>query len=221
MLITKVRWEQAPLQENRNLLSNFIKKITDNLQSKKISAKLIAVFVLGVTLMLLSHFFAVQRDAATAADQMKPTSEQVSPSIDQSTGDEPRKSSLEKSYEAELKNALELMSGVNNVTVMVKLSSSEKKVYEKNNSITKKQTEETDKDNGKRNIEEETSDNKVVVIDDGNQNIPLVIQTDMPEVTGVLIVADGVDNITIKSKVIEAVTKVLDVPSHRVAVMAR
>jgi len=36
-----------------------------------------------------------------------------------------------------------------------------------------------------------------------------------------LIVAKGADNIRIKKEIIDAVTRALDVPSHRVAVMAK
>jgi stage III sporulation protein AG len=37
----------------------------------------------------------------------------------------------------------------------------------------------------------------------------------------VLIVAKGADDVRVKKEIIEAVTRVLDVPSHRVAVSAK
>jgi stage III sporulation protein AG len=37
----------------------------------------------------------------------------------------------------------------------------------------------------------------------------------------VLVVAKGADNIEVKKSIIEAVTRALDIPSHRVAVLAK
>jgi stage III sporulation protein AG len=189
--------------------------------------KMLVILIVGIALMLISNFYSDKNQTvetfATQKDQTK-NSEQVSSDEPTDTEDKNsnlNKSDLEKSYEFELQQALEQMSGVSNVTVIVKLSSSERNVYEKNNSTLKKQTEETDKDNGKRNIEETSNENKVVVIKDGTKDIPLIIEKDMPEVNGVLVVAEGVERISIKAKVIEAVTRVFSVESHRVAVMEK
>jgi stage III sporulation protein AG len=189
--------------------------------------KMLIILIVGVALMLISNFYSDKNQTvetfATQKDQTK-KSEQVSSDEPAESSDKSsnlNKSDLEKSYEFELQQALEQMSGVSNVTVIVKLSSSERNVYEKNNSTLKKQTEETDKDNGKRNIEETSNENKVVVIKDGTKDIPLIIEKDMPEVNGVLVVAEGVERISIKAKVIEAVTRVFSVESHRVAVMEK
>ncbi len=177
--------------------------------------------------MLGSHYFSVKKDTAAALETQKASQKSADPSAVETWGtsskmnQNPKKSSLEKSYEIELQNALELMSGVSDVTVVIKLSSSEQKVYEKNYSTADKETKEIDKNNGKRTIEESTSDNKVVIINDGKRDIPLEIETKMPEVKGVLVVAKGMDDIVIKEKVVEAITRLFDVPSHRVAVVAR
>ena len=49
----------------------------------------------------------------------------------------------------------------------------------------------------------------------------LFLQTKKPEIRGVLVVAKGAENIQVKKWIIEAVTRALDVPSHRVAVMPK
>lgn len=206
---------------------NFFQDLFKNKDMKTINPKLMIILLVGIALMLISNFYSNKNPSVeTFATQKNNTkkSEQVSSDVITTSDDksiDASKSALERSYEKELQQALEQMSGVSNVTVIVKLSSSERVVYEKNNSMTKKQTEETDKNNGKRNIDETSNENKVVVIKDGTKDIPLVIEKDMPEVIGVLIVAKGVERVSIKSKVIEAVTRVLSVPSHKVAVMER
>lgn len=205
---------------------NFFEDLFKNKDTKNLNPKLIIILIVGIALMLISNFYSDKNQTvetlATQKDNSK-KSEQVS-SDEYTTSDNQinsSKSALERSYEKELQNALEQMSGISNVTVIVKLASSERVNYEKNNSMTKKNTEETDKNNGKRNIEEITNDNKVVVVKDGTKDIPLVIEKDMPEVSGVMVVAEGVEKIQVKAKVIEAVTRVFSVESHRVAVMEK
>jgi len=203
------------LQENKDLLS-LVKSWLSKYQSLKLSPKLLAIFMLGVILLLFSQYFSLQEEAQVVSGQPDisaddSTDNNVSELIDGSM------TSLEKSYEIELKQALELMAGVENVNVIVKLASSERKIYEKEYSSVRKKTEETDQNNGRRNIEEESNSNKVVTI----KEEPLITETTMPEVTGVLVVADGVSDMIVKARVVEAITRTLGVPSHRVAVMAR
>lgn len=79
-------------------------------------------------------------------------------------------------------------------------------------------TEETDKEGGKRSVTDQTSEEQIVMIRNGDQETPVVVQTKKPDIRGVLVVAQGVDNVQIKKTIIDAVTRVLDVPSYRVAV---
>ncbi|EEM04135.1 Sporulation stage III protein AG [Bacillus pseudomycoides] len=62
---------------------------------------------------------------------------------------------------------------------------------------------------------------KTVIIREGDKETPIVLRTEKPKVRGVLVVAKGVDNIQVKAMVKEAVTRMLDVPSHRVAVLPK
>ena len=107
------------------------------------------------------------------------------------------------------------------VTVVVNLEATEEKVYEKNNVTQKQITDETDREGGKRTVEDSSKDEQIVIIRDGEKEVPIVQQTKKPSVRGVLVVAQGADNITVKKWIVEAVTKVLDIPSHRVAVMPK
>jgi stage III sporulation protein AG len=207
-------------------LKNFFEDLFKNKDTKTFNPKLIIILLVGIALMLISNFYSDRNQSAeTFATQKnnKNNSEQVS-SDEITTSDDQinsSKSALERSYEKELQQALEQMSGVNNVTVIVKLSSTERSIYEKKYKTQKKMTDETDKNNGKRNIDETLNENEVIIIKDGNKEIPLLIEKDMPEVSGVLIVAEGVGKIQVKAKVIEAVTRVFSVESHRVAVMEK
>jgi stage III sporulation protein AG len=127
----------------------------------------------------------------------------------------------EDSYEKQLTKALEEMLGVDDVTVLVTIDSTDKKVLEKNKVTKSQTTEEKDNEGGERKVQESSSDEQVVIIRDGEKEVPIVVGELKPEIRGVLVVAKGAGNIQIKKSIIEAVTRSLDVPSHRVAVMPK
>jgi stage III sporulation protein AG len=127
----------------------------------------------------------------------------------------------EDQYEEELKDILDQVRGVSKVKVIVNLDATESKIYEKN-SVTKSQTtNETDREGGTRKVEDSSTDEQLVIVRSGEQEKPVVVKTEKPKVRGVLVVAKGADNIEVKKSIIEAVTRALDIPSHRVAVLAK
>lgn len=128
---------------------------------------------------------------------------------------------LEKSFEKDLKQMLEKIQGVSEVDVLVNLDSTNIQIYEKNLIRGQQTTDESDKSGGERKVEDHTEESQVVLIRQGDQEVPLLVQTKKPEVRGVFVVAKGVDHATVKMWVTESVSKVLDVPTHRVSVMPK
>ncbi|KMK76990.1 stage III sporulation protein AG [Alkalihalobacillus pseudalcaliphilus] len=127
----------------------------------------------------------------------------------------------EMRYENQLRDILNEITGVSNTTVMITFSETEKKIFEKNRNRKQQHTEEVDREGGTRQVEDISEDEQVVTIQTGDSEEPLLVKTEKPEVSGVLVVARGVENVQVKSFVVEAVSRVLDVPAHRVSVMPK
>ena len=203
----------------------FVKREGDG---KKPPYRNIAILLLAGILLMVSSLF-LNRGSETekgAGAVYETVSKEVTKEAAETFGSGSSKkagaiASIEKTYESELKDTLETMNGVSNVSVIVNVDSTEEKVYEKNAVSQHQITEETDRDGGERKVEDFSTDEKVVIIREGDKEVPLVQQTKKPTIRGVLVVAKGADNITIKKEIVEAVTRVLDVPSHRVAVSAK
>lgn len=123
----------------------------------------------------------------------------------------------QRQYEDELKSSLEEMLGVNNVTVLVDLDSSDQQILATDKSIQTQTTEESDKNGGHQTIDSNTTNEKPVIENNNNQE-PIVVETKKPVIRGVLVVAKGAEDIEVKKSIVDAVTRVLDVPSFRVAV---
>ena len=127
----------------------------------------------------------------------------------------------EERYQNELKDTLSQIAGVGAVDVVVNVDASESKVYEKDSTIHNQTTTESDQKGGERKIEDLSKDEKLAIVRQGDKEVPLVTETKKPKITGVLVVAEGAGDITIKALIKEAVSTALDVPSYRVSVMPK
>lgn len=201
---------------------------TKNEEKAKLSKYhyLLIAFILGISFMLMNQIFSSpdspQQEAATVvSDSSQDAEEEPEEEVfKQEKGNEsnPSIKDYEREYENEMKEILETVIGVEDVSIMVNVDATSLKIFEKNKKNQTQTTEESDKEGGKRVITDQQSDEQIVMIKKGDEEIPVVVQTKKPEIRGVLVVAQGVDNVQIKKTVIDAVTRVLDVPSHRVQV---
>lgn len=137
------------------------------------------------------------------------------------SGDESVITDMEDMFEKELKTILEKIEGVTDVDVMVNLDASKLKVYEKNTMVGKQTTKETDQKGGEREIEDSSQEEQTVIIRNQNQEMPLLIQTKKPAIRGVLVVARGAGDVQIQKRIVDAVSSVLDAPTHRISVMPK
>jgi stage III sporulation protein AG len=207
---------------------SIFKKLLGNDSSGKKANKyqyLLLVLLFGAAIMLISNFFFNDKTGNNDLPVLKNadaklTNEDV-PAFGQKVKQNDLISSYEQAYEQQLKEALEGIKGVGDVTVVVNVDATEKKVLEKNSKTQTQSTDETDREGGKRKVEDSSKEDQLVIIREGERETPIVVETKKPAVRGVLVVAKGADNIQVKKWIIEAVTRALDVPSHRVAVMPK
>nr|WP_246593787.1 stage III sporulation protein AG [Evansella tamaricis] len=194
--------------------------------TKKLNIKYVAILLLlGVMFMIIgSQFTGGDGPSSVPAVQQEVNDEASSEEVFKSDNQPKELNSMsdyETYYESQLKRLLETVVGVSDVEVAVNLAETEKTVYKSNQSIREQYTNETDREGGTREVEDRTKDEEVVIIRSGDKEEPLIIKTEKPDVRGVSVVAKGVDNIQVKSWVVEAVSRYLDVPSHRVSVLPK
>ncbi|MEH7522169.1 stage III sporulation protein AG [Bacillus sp. JJ1503] len=187
---------------------------------------LLLVLLFGAAIMLISNMFFNDKSSnaniPVMNNQQEAKEEEDVPAFGQKqkAGND-MIAAYERSYEAQLKEALDAIIGVEDATVVVNVDATEAKILEKNRTSKTQVTDETDREGGKRNVEDISNEEQLVITRRGEEEVPIVIETKKPKIRGVLVVAKGADNIQVKKWIIEAVTRVLDVPSHRVAVMPK
>jgi stage III sporulation protein AG len=212
--------EKGPISWLKRLIS---KEDQSNQKASKYQY-LLLVLVFGAAIMLVSNMLFKDEGANASLPAFKgeEQKEEEVPAFGQKqTGENKLISDYEAHYENQLKEALEGMMGVDDVSVIVNVDATEKKVLEKNTTSQSQTTDETDREGGKRKVEDQSKEEQLVIVRNGEKEVPIVVETKKPEIRGVLVVAKGADNIQVKKWIIEAVTRVLDVPSHRVAVMPK
>ncbi|WP_035512448.1 stage III sporulation protein AG [Halalkalibacillus halophilus] len=190
----------------------------ENRPSKR--SYILLIGLIGLLFLIVSNIFGGQADS----NEIDPSEEQeVWLNKDQEKQEEGIQSmeSFQNALQEELTFALNRMDGISNVEVNLQLEASALKIYEQNTITGYQKTDENDQSGGTRQVEDETIEHQTVLTRENNIEKPLLIQTQSPAVKGVLVIAEGVDQIQNKQMVIEAVSRLLDVSTHRIAVMPK
>ena len=125
-------------------------------------------------------------------------------------------------YETEQKERLEeilsKIDGVGEVVVNIYFESSEVKVPATNSSTQTSETEEEDTNGGTRLTKQETEGATVVMQSDSSTSEPFITKTYKPQITGVLIVAEGAKSSKITYDIQKAVSSLYNLSLEKVNV---
>jgi stage III sporulation protein AG len=185
---------------------------------------LLLIGLVGGALMLLNSFsfFSVHVVDPNAPDRASPQTAE-SKAVFNGGGSKGKTafSDYEHEYEAELRDILQKIVGVGSVEVLVTIDSTEEVQLDKNVNDTQQVTSENDHNGATRHITEVTrSGDSVVYQNSGDQN-PYVLKYTKPKIRGVVVVANGAENLIVKKLLLEAVQRGLDVPSNRISILPR
>lgn len=121
--------------------------------------------------------------------------------------------------EERLTETLSQMAGVGKVKVMITLKSSCELVVEKEQPVNRSTTNETDSQGGSRIVSQMESQENTVYRTDGNASEPYVIKTLLPEIEGVVVVAQGAGNGTVNRSIVDIVQALFGLDAHKVRVV--
>lgn len=123
-----------------------------------------------------------------------------------------------KELEDKMEDILGKVDGVGKVEVMITLKNGKEQVVNKDAPLSStKNVEERDGEKSESESLEQGEETILVNID--GDSIPYVVKEYSPTVEGVLIIAQGGDDPTVKVALIEATTVLLNVPSHKVSIL--
>ena len=127
----------------------------------------------------------------------------------------------EISLEDRLAHILSQISGAGKVEVMISYKNEVEKIPMTDMKTTTTVTNEMDSNGGERKTQQTSTEQSIIYDENGSSKTPVIRQTVLPEIVGVVVVAEGAGNISVKENLIKAVEAVIEVPSHRIQVFAK
>lgn len=193
-------WGDKLEEANQGILS----RLKEYTKSPRFVKGLAVVGLVGIVLILLSDLFQ-----GKAVDNQQPTTEIQYVSL----------AEYENQLEQGLAEIISSINGAGKTRVLLTMESTVEQVYATNKNLA--QNNSTNSSNG--NLPSSDNDTQAestyitVELSDGTEQTVLVKEI-QPKVRGVLVVCAGGDDSIVREKIIDAVTKALDISSSKVSV---
>ncbi|MCV9948089.1 stage III sporulation protein AG [Paenibacillus sp. BT-177] len=183
---------------------------------------LLILGLIGVAIMLFNSFVNVKKVDPENVGREPPGVMKNEPALETTVGEDSSFAGIEKAFEDNMKQMLEQIVGVGTVDVMVTVDSTEEVIVQRNVKDMQEENNESDANGGQRHTTQYTRDGEIVTYESsGGQHTPIVTKKVKPQVRGVLVVAMGAENPTVKQLIVDAVQKGLNVPSYKISVVPR
>ena len=127
----------------------------------------------------------------------------------------------EQQLETRVKNILKNVDGVGKVDVMIALYSSSEKVIRSDTNSSGALTEETDSTGGTRRSESSAYSTTTVMEDSNGNSTPVIEKEVYPEISGIVISAEGGDDPKVRSEISTAMEALFGLPAHKIKVLKR
>ena len=179
-------------------------------KQKPFLTRLILLFCLGMALLLGSTFLD-RRESDSRVESVASMSTSYEPAA---------VTSYERTLELRLAEVLSLVHGAGRVEVMLTLSGSREIILAEDTVVNESKINEEDSAGGSRESHSLAKDIRTILVQSprGGQE-PIILREIMPKVEGVIIVAEGGDNVFVREALMRAATTVLGVDIHRVQVL--
>ena len=125
----------------------------------------------------------------------------------------------EEVLEAKLVKILSQVKGAGKVSVNIAFVNSEQQQYAKNKTNETKTVQEKDTAGGVRTTTESKDSEQILLSKEAGSDKPIVISKVYPEIKGVIVVAQGASNSTVKANLTKAIETGLGIASYKITVL--
>lgn len=185
---------------------NFLEKFRWFQKLKKVKHIEIILVVVLASLVLLIWFVDFDRDSDKSENA-------YTSGISSTTA-------YAQELENRLKIALSSISGAGRVTVMITLDGTVEKILAMTSDSKTSTTSNTTTGGSTNTTSTTTTSSEPVIIKDGGISNPIVLSEIMPDIKGVIVVAEGADNVRVKLDLLKAVQALLNVKSSQIEIFS-
>ncbi|MCT4596171.1 MAG: stage III sporulation protein AG [Anaeromicrobium sp.] len=187
---------------------NFFKNLLDKKNNKKLMNSLIMIIIMSIIGL-------IGLDIIDISDKSQSNIKLVNEKkISDKEYENPN--TYNDTTEKELEGILSQIVGVGDVNVMITYETTSEVIPAMNVTSSMEESQEKDSQGGIRTTKQENT-SKNIVTNNQQKNL-VVIKEIKPEIRGVVVVAQGAENIIVKNSIIDAVKTVFQIPSHKVMV---
>lgn len=185
---------------------NFLEKIKNGEQKKILENSVIFLMLFIIIIIVMNSLFTSEKE------NISTNVSNVLETINDNSND---------SLEIKLEEILSLIEGSGRVNVMVSYLNGIEQIPMYDEKISTTITEESDNAGGTRKTNQTSNEHSIIFEEKSNLKTAVIKQSIMPEIIGVIVVADGAKDIKVKENIIKAIEATVNVPSHRIQVFAR
>ncbi|MBQ9314616.1 MAG: hypothetical protein IJ220_06480 [Clostridia bacterium] len=186
-------------------MDNLLSKWKEGSSKKQIENVVIFIILLIIVIIVINSLFSEEKNVTQKIESQEIINNTVN-------SDE---------LESKLQKILSSINGVGNVEVMISYSNTVTQIPMFNTKENTTTIEEQDVNGGKRKTEEISNEQSIIFEEKNSTKIPALKQTMMPEVIGVIVVAEGANNQVVKENIKNAVQAVVNIASHHIQVFAK
>lgn len=182
-----------------------IKKYLEKVNNKKLMNNLFIILIIGIILLIVANIImGEKKDIDINPGSVETLDDPINGNLD-----------YESILEGKLENILSQMAGVNKVKVMITLEDTLEKIPAFNTTQNNETTNEIDSQGGTR---ETIREDMTIQVATGSEGSFTVLKEIKPTVKGVIVIAEGAENLEVKEMLYEAVKTVLGIPGNKVEV---
>ncbi len=201
------------LKEKLGQVKAMMVKKTEGNPKKTIENLVVFVIILVVTIVAINMIWKEDKQNPSEQDDTKVLA-QRNQTIQEKESQVVEQNELEQKLEA----ILSKIEGAGNVEVLITYSQSSELVPVYNESSTVSTTEESDQQGGTRRIEENTTQKEVIYEENSGQKELVTQKVINPKVEGAIILAEGAEDSTVKTNIVQAVEAVTGIATHKIQV---
>lgn len=203
-----------------NAIVSKIRKWISGQDRKRLIENTAILIIIGVIIIIAGSTLFGNKDDRQS--DFLPESQQPAGEVLAAANDVQRSNNGTDVLENRLKTLLSQVEGVGKVDVMITYSSAGENVPAYDIKKSTEDTEEKDSEGGTRNVNQEQYESTLAYEESqSGGKTPVILKRIEPEIKGVLVVAEGADNVEVRDRIFSAVSVVLDVPKHKVQVVQR
>lgn len=203
----------------KDKIKGLLTKKEDEPDKKKLENLVVFVIILIITIIIINFIWnGDSEDNETNTQTTDANKKLATQSYNQTTVSNTESEESNNTIVDELEDILSNINGVGKVKVMITYSETSKTVPVYNEESSQQDTEETDSEGGTRKITQTDTKKEVIYEENGEQKTLITRSVISPTVEGAIITAEGAGDITVKTNIIQAVSAVTGLPTHKIQV---